>query len=108
MIVLKEFKFLQVLIGLNPVGGIENIIVRFIAWSAICSMLFVLNTHEEIYLASAAIPAVFGFGAHLLSYTHLVICRERFYSLLDELQDIVNESKGVNSRNIAITIGNIQ
>lgn len=106
MIVLQEFKFLQVLIGLNPLGGLESIIVRFIGWTAIFSLLFFLDTYE--YLVSPALPCFFGLVAHLLSYTDLVVCRKGFYSLLDELQLIVNESKWVNLRSVVITIGKIQ
>lgn len=56
------------------------------------SILFVSNIHVDMYGALAVVPAIFGFMSHILTYSHLMVSRERFYLLADELRDIVNES----------------
>lgn len=102
MIVLEEFKLLQKLMGLGPQGGFENIIVRFIFWIVIfsCDVSFsiylILNVRDDTYRALAVLPGIFGFAMNLMTYSHLVLCRNRFGSLLEELQGIVNESTQLN------------
>lgn len=99
---LEEFKLLQRLMGLNPQGGFENIVVRFILWIVIftCDVSFliylILNVRNDTYRALAVLPGTVGFAINMMTYSHLVLCRNRFDSLLDELQGIVNESTKLN------------
>lgn len=103
MIVLKEYKFIQKLMGLNPFGGLENIILRVIysilllSSGLMISIFFILKIYDDIYRALAALPAIFGFALLLATNWYLLINRKRFHLLLDELQEIVNESKKENS-----------
>lgn len=98
MIVLNEFKILQKLMGLNPLGGLENIIMRFVHVIAFLSsdvmiaVYFIFNAHDDIIQALGSSNAFFALASHLVTCTHLWMHREEFYSLLDELQDIVTES----------------
>lgn len=98
MIILAKYKFLQKLIGLDPLGGFENIVLRFIYWfllfstAMLISIFFFLNIHDDIHRAWGALTALIAFTTVVTTYSHLLIYRHRFYSLLDELQDIVNES----------------
>lgn len=98
MITLKELKWLQKLIGLNPRGGVENVIVRFmISASILLSILvffifFVLKINEDKYKAVAGLPAIFGHLLIIAYYSELLIRRESFNSILGDLQNIVNES----------------
>lgn len=98
MFVLEEYKFLQKLMGLNPQGGFANIVVRVISLVSLLScdlmlLLFVVfNIHNDLYGALTALPATLGFTLLLTTYLYLLIRREQFFSVLNELQDIVNES----------------
>lgn len=98
MIVLAKFKFFQHIIGLDPLGGFKNIIVRLIYWIILfscelaCLMFFLINLHEDMFQSLAALPVVSVFISHLAIYSYLLINRRNLNSLLDELQEIVNES----------------
>lgn len=98
MIVLSEFKLLHKLMGLNPLGGRGNLAIRFfyfvVGLSGVVAftIFFVLNVHKDIFRAAAALPSVTGFILFMTNYMHLLIRRKRFYSLIDELQKIVNRS----------------
>lgn len=99
MIVLSEFKLLQKLMGLNPLGGVENIAVRicnlYILTS--CNLMFVVylivNIHGDIYQVLATLPPICAYTSLIATYMHLLLRRKQFYSLLDELLEIVGESK---------------
>lgn len=103
MIVLKEYKFLQKLIGLNPQGGFENIVVRFVYLIVVSSSIlmflgfFIMNIHDNANEALVTLPTILGFSVLLANYLHLLINRKSFCLLLDELQDIVNESTKLKS-----------
>lgn len=96
MIVLREFKFLQKLMGLNP--GVENIAVRLVylfvlsSCTLMLSLFSISNFHNDIYGALGVLPTIAGFAVLVVNYLQLLISREPFNSLLNELQNIVNES----------------
>lgn len=98
MIVLNEFKLLQKIIGFNPLGGIENIFLQVIYWVAFLSSswmmctFFILNVRDDIFGALGMFPAFLAYVSHIVTLSHLLTSRDRFYSLLDDLQEIVNES----------------
>lgn len=95
---LREMRLLQRLIGLNPLEGLESFAVRTFYLIAIISneiLLFIFfksNIHGDTYRGLSSLPAFVACTAHMVAYFHLLVGRERLYSLLDELQSIVNES----------------
>lgn len=99
MAVLREYKLLQKLVGLNPLGGRENIYFRVFHLFVLCSfdllalIDFIRKTHGDIDQALAALPTIFGMTLLIANYLHLLVCRERINSLLDDLQNIVIESE---------------
>lgn len=98
MIVLEKFKFFQNILGLDPRGGLKNIIVRVIYWIILfscelaCLMFFLINLHEDMFQSMAVMPVVSVFISHVAIYSYLLVNRRNLNSLLDELQEIVNES----------------
>lgn len=99
MIVLEKYKWLQKAIGMNPLGGRNNILLRilfsllFVSFNLMVSIFFILNIHDGIQKTFSILPAICGVMSALLTYWHLLINRKQFYSILFELQKIVNESK---------------
>lgn len=98
IVILGKYQLLQRILGLNPYGGFENILLRIVYSVVLVSgislllIFLVLNFHDDANLALTTMPPIFGFGAVVPVYFHLILNRERINSLLDELQDIVNES----------------
>lgn len=101
MIVLSGFKLLQRIIGLSPMGGLENLIVRFIylfvffSGVLMFSIYFILNIRDDMYRALATFPLICGYMIHALIYLHLLSGRKHLNSLLNDLQNIVDESKNL-------------
>lgn len=102
MIILREYKWLQKVLGLNPLGGLENIILQMVylvplfTCDVMFTIYFALNISENSYRAMTALPGCFAFTVLIAIYSHLLTRRERFYLLIDELQGIVNESTKFN------------
>lgn len=98
MIVLEKYNLFLKIIGLDPHGGFVNIISRCIysaasvPQGAMLFILFVLNVREDVYLAAVTLPAFFGISSLVSIYWSLLIHRERFFSLLDELRNVVSKS----------------
>lgn len=98
MIVLEKYKLILKSIGLNPRAGHENIVVRFLQWIKTIPfylmMLFFFNFNvlDDIYRALTAMPLILVVSTLIPILWHLVTFREKLYSLMDDLQDIVNES----------------
>lgn len=98
MIIFEKYQLLQKLIGLHPNGGYESIIVRitylfvFMSFCAMEVIIFILNVRDGINRALNAICALSGVVPPMTSYGHLLINRERYYSVLRKMQEIVNES----------------
>lgn len=96
---LVKYKFFLNIIGLHPSGGFDDIIRRFILWLALFSIVllslicFVLDIDRETNKAWGAFCVFFGFMTHVLIYSYLVVSWKRIYSLLNDLQCIVDESR---------------
>lgn len=56
------------------------------------SIFVASKIRDDFYVALSTMPPIFGYVAVLPIYLHKLVNRERIYSLLGELQDIVNES----------------
>lgn len=100
MIILGVYRrFLQRLVGLDPRGGCENIYRRFIYSILLISFVsnqiafFILNIADGFDRAVPALPSIGGVIPAAASYLYLLINSEKYYSLLDEMECIVNESK---------------
>lgn len=99
MIIFGEFKLVLQISGLDPEGGRRNLIARIIF-----SILFVLfNLTATVFLIRSFVrdieqillimPVYLAYHATIVIYIHLLMNRKEFYSLLDELQDILEESE---------------
>lgn len=101
MTVFKKYTMFQRLIGLDPLGGIENFILPtiyltiFISSEMMAFIFFISNNRKDVQQVDAALTAILGIMPVAAIYSHLLICRNRFYSLLDELQEIEIESTKV-------------
>lgn len=102
MIVLREFRMFERLIGLNPSGELEKIAVQIVYLALLIStellllIFFISNIQRDIYRALGSLPSIIAFTAHMVAYLHLLIGRERFFALYDDLQNIVDESMNKN------------
>lgn len=98
MIILTAYKSLRKLNGLNPLGGVENMIWRFtylfslFSSSSMLLISFIDTMDEDLYLALGSLPACIAYSLHGTTYVDMLRGREDVYSLLDELQDVVNKS----------------
>lgn len=98
MIIFGKHEFLLQMNGLYPKGGLGNIGSRiifsvvFVLFISLTMILFILNYRRDIDRVLPLLPIFFLYGAIIATYFYLVINREQFHSLLDELQDIVHES----------------
>lgn len=98
MIILEKYKLLEKLIGLNPSGRIENIILRTVylvilmTFNLMELIYIVVHFREGIDRAAPALAPFSGVFPALANYIYLVMDRQRYYSLLTEMQDFVNES----------------
>lgn len=98
IVILQKYQLLQKFMGLDPRGGRLNFLRRFtfsiLVMLSIClpSTILVLNIRDNTNLALSTMPAISGFVAVAPTYFHLIIKRERIYSFLNELQEIVNNS----------------
>lgn len=98
MIVLAKYKLLQKLIGLAPLHGLVNVILRsmyltkFTSLIFLTSVYFILNIHDDVYGAMATVTGISGTLSVLATYSHLLMSRERFSSLLEKLREVTEES----------------
>lgn len=98
MIIFGKFKLVMQMSGLDPEGGRRNIFARIIFSVAFflfilsTSILLTINFRRDIDQALPILPLFLAFGSTIATYFHLVINREQFYSIFEELQDIVHES----------------
>lgn len=81
-----------------PRGGRHNIIGRivysmiFLLFSSLTPPFLALNIDQGIDQILPLVCIIFAHVAIIPPYFHLLFNRKQFYSLLDELQDIVDES----------------
>lgn len=99
MIILAKYrKWLEKLIGLDRLGGLGSILLQNVYLITFMSFVsnemayFILNIHGGIDRAMSVVPGFFGVLPNMLIYIFLLINRKRYYGLLDEMQDLVNES----------------
>lgn len=98
MIILEKYKWLQKSLGLDPLGGIENILVRILYLVTLISfnstelIFIILNIRDGIEQAAPALAPIGALVSVMISYGYLLINRKVYYFLLHELQEIVNES----------------
>lgn len=96
MIILERYRLLERLAGLDPLGGRISLIVRiihlvtFISISAMESIFIILNIHDGIDRAAPALAPLCGIIPGMAYLAHLLMNRERYYSVLNEMQEIVN------------------
>lgn len=99
MIVLEKHRSVEKSIGLDRRGGkCQSVLVQLIHLIT----LFALNTMELIFIilhissdldqAVLAVIPVGGAFPIMVSHMHLLYNRKQYYSLFDELQDMVNKS----------------
>lgn len=101
MIVLEKYKLVEKLVGFNPHGGVENTILRivymvtFISFNIMELIFVILNVQNgfDRLVMVTAICAFCGVVPVMFSYAHLWINLKRYYALLDDLQQIINESE---------------
>lgn len=98
MIILQKYRLLERLIGLDAHVGWERIFVRivylvsFISFNLMELIFIILNIHDGIDQAIPALAPISGAFPLLACYGHLLINRDRYYYLMNEMQDIVNGS----------------
>lgn len=99
MIILEKYrKWLEKLIGLDRRGGLGSILLQNVYLMTLISFVsnemayFILNIHGGLDRAMSVVPAFFGVLPNMSIYIFLLINRKRYYALLDEMQNIVNES----------------
>lgn len=99
MIVLEKYRMFEKLLGLHPLGGRKHIYVRisyfvtFISFNLMELTFIILNIHEGIEKVASALSPIFVVPSSVACYAHFLINRDRYNSLLNEMQDIVDESK---------------
>lgn len=98
MIIFGKFKFLLEMSGLDPQARSKNYIARIVytisfLLSCLLASIFVAQTFsQDIDQSLPVVCIILADCALLATYSHLLINRDRFYSLLDDVQDIVDES----------------
>lgn len=98
IVIFQRYHFFEKLLGLQPSGGYKNIYGRIAFPLLLITSIFlpftffISNIHEDMDLAMSTLPLFFGHVPVVPIYFHLLVYRKRIYSLLDELQAIVNES----------------
>lgn len=53
---------------------------------------FIFNFNDNIGIALSSLPTAFGFFMMTVLYGHFLINRDRFHSLFEDMQGIVNDS----------------
>lgn len=98
MLIFGKYGFVLAIIGLDPHGKRRNLIGRIITsvmliiviWLLL--FLVILDPNPDIELVQAVMSPIVGFISTAISYVHLLLYRQKFYSLLEEVKDIVHES----------------
>lgn len=98
MIIFGKYRFLLQMSGLDPHGGRKNVVARivfsvtFALFILLTSIFFVLHFRRDVGRVMPIVPLYLGFLAIIATYFHLLTNREAFYSLLEDLEDIVHKS----------------
>lgn len=64
----------------------------FLLFTVVVSVFVALNFRRDMYQAFSTLAIYIAHCALMAPYCHLLINRNKFYSLLSELEDIVNKS----------------
>lgn len=98
MNIFGNFIILQITAGLDPQGGRRNTIFRIIyamlfgLFYLFTSIFITKNLRSNIDAALYDVSIINGNTAFVLTYIYLVIYRKQFYSLLEDMEDIVQQS----------------
>lgn len=98
MIILEKYRLLEKFIGLSPDGRIENIISQTIFVHTLISfnlmelIFIIVNSQYGFEKAATALSPICGVIPAMADYIFLLFNRKQYYSLLREMQDIVNDS----------------
>lgn len=96
--ILAEYRLLEKLIGLNPLSGSGIRFLQFIHLVIIISFLsseltfFVVNIHYGIERAGSVLPPIGGILPESLIHIYFLLNHERYWSIMNAMQDIVRES----------------
>lgn len=99
MIVLETYRSLEKLFGLHSNGEWKNIVLRIAILVALISFnsmeffIVCMNIKNGIVKVAASLTPLCGIVPPTAWYGLLLIIRERYRSLLNEIQNIVDESK---------------
>lgn len=99
MIIFENYKFLEKLVGFYPHSRYRNIVIRtvyltsLISFTLMESIFIVVNSQDNPIQAVTALGMICGVLPAILSYAHLMINHKGYYSLFNEMQNIVDESK---------------
>lgn len=96
MDIFGKFIYFQKISGLDPRGAGNNAIARiiyfyFYLFYLLTSIYIALNFRRNLEQALSAISVINANSGFIMVYFFLFINREEYYSLLAELQDIVDE-----------------
>lgn len=98
-IVFGKYIFLLKMCGLNPNGGRANIIARIInsfiwfSFSLLTSVFLALNIRQDIDRILPVLCILVPGSGLILVYCYFLIVLKWFYSLLEELHDIIGKSE---------------
>lgn len=101
MIVLETNKIFQRFIGLQSSGPgshrgyiIAPILISIPILSLVLSISlnFILNIHDDSNRVWSTLPTTIALFVFIILYWHLLFNRRQFYSLFENMQDIVDES----------------
>lgn len=98
MIILEKYRLLEKSLGLDPLGGPRNVLLRtviltvFFSFNSMELVFIISNIRGDIEETASALAPICGVGPAMATYALLLIFRERYYSLMNGMQDIVGES----------------
>lgn len=98
MIIFEKYRLMEKLIGLDPLGGRRNTVIRIVYSVAFTSFILMeifainLNIHDGLDRVALVVTSLFGAIPMMISYGHLLISRDHYHSISSEMQDIVNGS----------------
>lgn len=98
MSIFGNFIFLPIMTSFDPQGGWRNTIFRtvytvlFGLFYLSTSIFIAMNLRSNIGLALYDVSIINGNSAFILTYFYLVIYREQFHSLVDDMENIVHKS----------------
>lgn len=98
MTIFLKFIIFQKITGLDPQGGWRNTIVQiaysllFVSFYLLTTIFIALNFGQNLDQALYDVSVMNANSAFVLTYFHLLMNRDQFYSLLGELQNALHKS----------------